>query len=114
MKLRFRQNSVRLRVNKREVQTLAAGTPLEERIQFLGAARLAYVLGSITGPTPQVSFEEGTLRAAAPRDRVVDWAISDSIGMYFDLPANGTSLRLAIEKDLECIEGPEEERDPDA
>jgi len=114
MKLRFRQNSVRLRVNKREVQTLAAGTPLEERIQFPGDARLAYVLGSITGPTPQVSFEEGTLRVAAPRDRVVDWANSDSIGMYFDLPANGTSLRLAIEKDLECIEGPEEERDPDA
>ncbi len=34
--------------------------------------------------------------------------------MYFELPANGTVLKIAIEKDLECIEGALEERDPEA
>jgi hypothetical protein len=34
--------------------------------------------------------------------------------MYFDVAADGASLRIAIEKDLECVDGPEEERDPEA
>jgi hypothetical protein len=114
MKLRFRENSLRLRVNQREVETLASGASLEEQVHFPGDARLAYVLRSTAEAAPKASFEQGVIRISAPRNQVSDWAGSDSIGMYFDLPANGASLRVAIEKDLECVDGPEEERDPDA
>jgi len=55
------------------------------------------------------------IRVAAPSTEVKDWAANDaSLGIYFDLPANGSVLKIAIEKDLECVDGPEEERDPDA
>jgi hypothetical protein len=99
MKLRFRQNNLRLRVNQREVDELASGTALEEDVSFPGNARMRYILEPYGQHTAAASFE---------------WANSEAIGMYFDLPANGSVLRVAIEKDLECVDGPPEERDPDA
>jgi hypothetical protein len=114
MKLRFRENSLRLRVNRREVETLASGAAVEEQVQFPGDVRLAYVLRSTAEPAAKASFEQGVIHISAPRKQIADWAGGDSIGLYFDLPANGAFLRVAIEKDLECVDGPEEERDPDA
>ena len=114
MKLRFRSNSLRLRVNQVEVQGLAAGQVLEERIEFPGNTAIRYVLEPLADARAQASFESGVVRVSAPRAEVEKWAATDSIGMYFELPANGAKLRIAIEKDLECIDGPVEERDPDA
>ncbi|HEY1946466.1 MAG TPA: hypothetical protein VGG97_05635 [Bryobacteraceae bacterium] len=115
MKLRFRDNTLRLRVNQREVNTLAKGDMLRERVVFPGATDLSYVLETRAEPGGQASFHEGIIRISAPSTDVKDWAASStSLGIYFDLPANGSVLKIAIEKDLECVDGPEEERDPDA
>jgi hypothetical protein len=43
--------------------------------------------------------------------RCGDWARGDEIGFYFVVEPG---LKVAIEKDLECVDGPEEEKDPDA
>jgi len=112
MKLRIRQNSLRLRVNQREVATLASGAPLEERLEFPGGGSLAYVLEASPKQAPGASFEGGVVRILAPRSEIQAWAANDSIGIYFDLPANGDKLKVAIEKDLECVEARAEERDP--
>lgn len=114
MKLRFRENSLRLRVNRREVEGLAAGAILEEEIHFPGEARISYVLEPSQRALPEASFHEGVIRIAAPQERLRQWANSDSIGIYFDIPADGACLRIAIEKDLECLDRPPEERDADA
>jgi len=114
MKLRFRGNSLRLRVNQREVEGLSAGRPLTESVHFPGDAELGYTLESAPARTAKVEFRSGVIRVAVPEASVREWARTDEIGMYFDLPANGSSLKVAIEKDLECIDGPAEERDPDA
>lgn len=50
----------------------------------------------------------------APGELVQDWAEGEQIGLYFDLPADSSVLTVAIEKDLECVDGPPEEKDPDA
>ena len=114
MKLRFRKNSLRLRVNRREVEQLSTGQRLSEQVHFPNDTHLAYLLESVPSPSPQVEFQAGLIRVAVPRADLQIWAESDAIGMYFDLPANGTSLKVAVEKDLECVDGPEEERDADA
>ena len=113
MKLRFRENSLRLRVNRREVDALTSGIALAEQLHFPENS-ISYVLELSKEPSPQASFREGTIRVSAPRDLVHQWAENESIGMYFELPANGATLKIAIEKDLECIDGPPEERDPEA
>lgn len=114
MKLRFRGNSVRLRVNQREVRELAAGNALREQVFFPGSAQVSYVLQSTPQSGPQAFFEEGTIRVLAPKGEVQEWADTDSIGLYFELPSDRMPLKIAIEKDLECTDGPSEERDPDA
>jgi hypothetical protein len=114
MKLRFRNNSLRLRVNQREVEGLASGALLEEQVYFPGDGRISYILQPSSDTAPQASFREGVIRVLAPQQEVKEWANGGSIGMYFEFPAHGTSLKVSIEKDLECVDGPTEERDPDA
>jgi hypothetical protein len=112
MKLRLRQNSLRLRVNQREVANLAAGAALEERLEFPGGGSFTYVLEASPTQVPEASFQGGIVRVLAPRPEIQAWAANDSIGIYFDLSANGAKLKVAIEKDLECVEARSEERDP--
>lgn len=114
MKLRFRENSLRLRLNRREVARLASGGALEERVVFPGGAALSYILGPAPDSSPEASFRDGVIRVAAPKAKIAPWAADDSIGVYFDVPAGGAPLKVAIEKDLECLDLPPEERDPDA
>ncbi len=112
MKLRFRNNSVRLRLNQREVADLSSGNALAEQVYFPGDGNISYILEPSQLSSPGASFRDGVMRISAPQAEVAEWANSDSIGIYFDLPARGTSLRVAIEKDLECVEGAAEEHDP--
>jgi hypothetical protein len=114
MKLRFRNNSLRLRVNQHEVQNLASGKTLHEEVQFPGDASLSYVLEMTPDPEPIASFRQSVIRVSAPRQEVLSWAQGDAIGLYFEFPANGAALKVAVEKDLECVDGAPEEYDPDA
>ena len=112
MKLRFRKNSLRLRLNQREVAGLAAGAALKEEVVFPGDTRMEYILEPSSDDSPEASFTKGVIRVAAPQTQLRAWASSDAVGIYFDLPANGTSLRVAIEKDMECVDASQEDRDP--
>jgi hypothetical protein len=114
MKLRFRDSSLRLRLNQREVAALVSGSAIEERIAFPGEHAFAYILEPNAQLEPQASFQQGVVRVSVPPGELRQWAAGDGIGIYFDLPAGKTALKVAIEKDLECIEGPPEERDPHA
>ena len=112
MKLRFRSDALRLRVNRREVEALAAGDVLEERVYFPGNQHLTYRLESSQNISPSAQLDGNIIRVLAPRSEVQQWARTDEIGMYFDLPAESRVLKVSIEKDLECVDGPEDERDP--
>ena len=101
-------------MNRREVENLSTGLPLKEYVDFPGKSRFAYTLESVPSDVPLAEFREGTLRIVIPAANVRDWASTDAIGMYFELAASGSLLKLAIEKDLECVDGPLDERDPDA
>lgn len=109
MKLRFRKNSLRLRVNQRETEMLAAGGELEEQVIFGGGATLAYRLAKTADGTKGTALFDGkAIRVSAP---LSDWTKSEEIGFYFEVEPG---LKVAIEKDLECLDGPAEEKDPHA
>ena len=114
MKLRFRNNSVRLRLNQREVEKIAAGSPLEEQVAFPEGKVFSYILETVPEAEPDVSFKHGVIRVCAPALTIKEWAANESIGIYFDFPVSASVLKVAIEKDLECTDGPPEERDPNA
>ena len=114
MKLRFRENSLRLRVNRREADRLASGLGIQERIAFPGGAHLTYTLEPHRQQKAEATFQQGIIRVCVPLQEAESWAAGEAIGLYFELPAEGDILKIAIEKDLECVEGPIEERDPEA
>ncbi len=106
MKLRFRKNNLRLRVNQQEVALLAAGKELAEQVVFAGGATLGYVLASSADATASAEFDGKVIRITAP---LGNWVRAADIGYYFEVQPG---LKVAIEKDLECVDGPEEEKDP--
>jgi hypothetical protein len=108
MKLRFRKNSLRLRVNRLEVEKLAAGQELSETISFAGGTALEYSLMSSPAAPWAAQFDGKAIRVTAPLD---DWARGSEIGFYFEVEPG---LKVAVEKDLECVDASEEERDPHA
>ncbi len=114
MKLRFRENTLRLRVNRREVDKLAAGEAIEEEVEFPNSARLRYIFEGTTREEWRVSFKDGVIRVTAPLGQVQNWARADAMGLYFDVPADKRMLKVSIEKDLQCVDGPPDELDPDA
>ena len=114
MKLRLRENSIRLRVNRQELNRLASGKGLKESVVFPGNTKLSYLLAPASQPEPIVLFDGSGIRVSVPSRTVKQWADSQDIGIYLDFPAGDALLKVAIEKDLECLHGPEEERDPDA
>jgi hypothetical protein len=108
MKLRFRKNSLRLRLNQREVSALASGQALEERVEFPGGTALVYKLMPRPNPEPAAQFIAGAIEISIPNSEAVHWDQSESIGLYYHLGA----LDIAIEKDLECTDATTEEQDP--
>lgn len=114
MKLRFRNNSLRLRLNQREAEALASGGKLQEKVFFPDGNALSYSLEATAKIQPEASFQEGAIRVTAPHPDLRKWAESSEIGIYFELPVDSSVLKVAIEKDLDCVEAPPEERDPDA
>ena len=129
MKLRFRKNSLRLRLNRKEVADLAAGRVIEEQVVFPGNTVFRYrIEASPVATETSAEFSGGCISIAIPGQSAIHWLGVEDIGLYYSLPSNGDALSpawnrdrngvaaldIAIEKDLECIDAPPAERDPDA
>lgn len=108
MKLRFRADSLRLRLNQVEVNKLADGKPIEERVLFPGGQALVYRLAPGDAAGCDARLAGSTIDVSVPREQLKAWNDHEDIGFYF----RAGSLSVAIEKDLECTDGPAEERDP--
>ncbi len=119
MKLRFTPNSVRLRLNQTEVTKLAESGLLSERVDFPGPvpSSLVYSLRLATDSEIGLAhLEEGEFTVTVPQEQAKIWANTvREVGLYYkhDLPGGG-NLRIAIEKDFQCVDGPPEEHDPAA
>jgi hypothetical protein len=108
MKLRFRKNSLRLRLNQHEVTAVASGGSIEERVNFPGGAALIYRLVPTAATAFDASFGQGTIAVSVPVRTLKEWEQNEDIGLY----QRAGMLEIAIEKDLECVDARAEERDP--
>jgi hypothetical protein len=116
VKLRIRGNSLRLRVTRGEVDALAAGRAVEERVAFPGGATLVYRLAVGTDPERfAATFAGGTLEVALPALAARRWFEPAEVGVRGELPlADGTTLSLLVEKDFPCLTERPGEDDSDA
>jgi hypothetical protein len=109
MKLRIKDNSIRIRLLRSEVDALARTGRIE-----------AHTLLSLTDECDRLSYAvehsdqlkavsvkriDGELRITAPTREILDWAKGDAVGVYGDQPVyGGQTLAVMIEKDFACID----------
>jgi hypothetical protein len=116
MKLRIRDNSVRLRLTRGEVDILRDVELVAGRTDFPGGHEFRYVVESSPDSVkPEASFARNTVTVRLPERTVLAWANSEQVSIVGEqLLDNGESLAILVEKDFACLAPREGEDDSDA
>ena len=103
MKLRIRGNSLRLRLQKKEVHLLVTtGTVVEQTC--IGENNFSYSLETHqTANTLHAALDSKAIRIFIPAEKAKQWAESDAVSIFADQPAHNGTLKILIEKDFACI-----------
>ena len=115
MKLRIRENSLRLRLSQGEVRRLRESGKVSEALRF-GHGELRYELLAEPDAThPNAEYLEGLLRVTLPLAAAEEWADSDRVGIHaLQTVAEGLTMDLLIEKDFQCLHSRQGEDDSDS
>ena len=105
MKLRIRNNSIRLRLEASEVRALAETGVVESATAFPGGRALAYAVESSPATVvPSAHFAATRITLRLPETAVLAWANSDQVGLEGEqLLDGGGVLTLLVEKDFQCL-----------
>ena len=107
MKLRVRNNSIRLRLTQTEVADFIAHGTVEETIEFGLTAdkNLVYRLEQAAVEIVRADFAEGKITISVPASQAENWAKTNQIGIKTEQDlGNGKMLKILIEKDFACLE----------
>ncbi len=115
MKLRIRDNSVRLRLTQGEVDTLRSDGILSARTGFPGGRDFQYVLeSSPASVTPGAFFSENVITVRLPETTVLAWASSEQVSIEgVQILDDGEQLAILVEKDFSCLAPREGEDESD-
>lgn len=117
MKLRLRNNSIRLRLTQGEVAQFGKTGRVDEMIQFSDTMYFYYVLEKSPHVAElQAKLENSRITVMVPHDIADRWVNSTDVGMENDWPIGSDSLtlRILVEKDFACLTERAGEDDSDA
>jgi len=100
MKLRIRGNSLRLRVSKTELATIAETGKVEDTVRFSSEQSLRY--GIEVRPTGAVTatFADAAILVTLPKARLGLWLRPDEVSVEGSQPiGRGKVLQILLEKD---------------
>ena len=105
MKLRFHDNSLRLRLSQSEVAELRDEGRVENTLTFAPGQTLKYSIerGEVSAVTASIS--EGAIRVVTPSGTILGWIASDQTGVE----GHTDTLSILIEKDFQCLHRDSEE-----
>ncbi len=111
MKLRCIENSLRLRLKKSDVDSLAEDKKVSVSIGFPAGAFLKYELCVVPVDSVEAIFESGMISIRLPEKLAMGWVNSEEVGIEknIELP-NGQTLSILIEKDFPCKNRPDEDK----
>ncbi|NME72491.1 DUF7009 family protein [Flammeovirga aprica] len=103
MKLRLLDNSIRLRLNKVDLDTLYNDGEVWT-VSQLGKTTFSYGVRSVEQGEMSVEMEDNRLQFRLNVDQIKEWHSSNKVG-YSSVQENedGSSLKLLIEKDFKCL-----------
>ena len=116
MKLRIKGNSLRLRLNKVEVEAFGAAGYIEDKVEFGAAPNsdFRYRIEKTAATDLAGRFEDGRITVSVPEVTADQWINTDQVGIEgthkFD---DRTELYILIEKDFVCLTAPGHEDQSD-
>ena len=105
MKVRLTTAMIRIRVDQRDVDTLAEAGSIGLAVPLRGGQMFRCRLDVRDTRAVQATMEDGTLRVVLPRDRAEDWMSTDAVSLDTQIEADGRLTRILVEKDLGCQHG---------
>jgi hypothetical protein len=114
MKLRVRQNSLRLRLTQSEVAQFKESGIVEEALEFSPGAKLKYALLSADVEKVTASYADGQITISIPRAEAKNWTDTNQVSLESEQDI-GTNhcLKILVEKDFACLERRAGEDDAD-
>ena len=104
MKVRILDNTLRLRVDRSDVDQIGAGSRVLGSTDFPGGETFRYSLEP-AGADCTAEFRDGIIRIVIAVGAAGTWANDEAqVGIYETLSLPTGSLSLLIEKDFECLE----------
>ena len=115
MKLRTKDNSVRLRLTRREVDVLRQRGIVEAKTGFPGGRELKYrVESSPASVSPAAFFSDNAVTVRLPETTVLAWATTEQVSMPGEqVLDDGAVLKILVEKDFACLAPREGEDESD-
>jgi hypothetical protein len=112
MKLRLRENSVRLRLLQSEIAELRETGSVSEKISFAPRQIFQYSIGISNGGNEiKARFENGGVKIEIPKALATEWIETDQVGLESEqIVDENLRLKIVLEKDFSC---PERPLDPD-
>ena len=105
MKLRIRDNSIRLRLTQVEVSALRDDGLVSARTAFPGGREFQYVLeSSPASVNPAAFYSDNEIRVRLPETMVLAWATTEQVSIEGEqLLDDGEKLSILVEKDFACL-----------
>ncbi len=115
MKLRIRDNSVRMRLTRGEVEALRDDGVVSACTAFPGGRQLRYqVESSPASVNPGATLSDNTVTVRLPEVTVLAWANSEQVSISGEQQhKNGEVLAILVEKDFACLAPREGEDESD-
>ena len=115
MKLRIRDNSIRLRLTQSEVDLARKDGVVRGRVLFAGSDNFDYVLeSSPAAVAPEAQISDNVLTVRIPESEIIRWSSSDEVSIAADqLLDGGGHLSILVEKDFACLAPREGEDEAD-
>ena len=115
MKLRIRDNSIRLRLMRAEVETLRSEGLVAARTEFPGGRSLRYcVESSPASVNPAAFFSDNEISVRLPETTVLAWATTEQVSIQGEqVLVDGDTLVILVEKDFVCLTGRDDEDESD-
>jgi hypothetical protein len=115
MKLRIKDNSVRLRLTRGEVDVVRQRGIVEAKTGFPGGRELKYrVESSPASVSPAAFFSDNAVTIRLPEAAVLAWATTEQVSMRGEqVLDDGAVLQILVEKDFVCLAPREGEDESD-
>ena len=115
MKLRIRDNSIRLRLTRSEVELVRNDGLVRGRVPFAGRNNFDYVLeSSLATVKPEAHISNNVLTVRIPEAEIIRWSDSDEVSIAASqILDGGDQLNILVEKDFACLAPREGEDEAD-